>query len=547
AGRPIVAESKWLEAGRALIPGKGIVGRLKHVAFGSLMAQDAWLTAASARAEYMRLAERRILAERLVREAVHGVDDANLAARLSEVAAEIRTLSPSVADDIARALVSSPDASALRATLTRKIAPDRAPDIRRLELLAAPRVDLVEEAREAARRLTWNNDPPLFVADMFRAIDAAPPPLRFLARQVFKYVKVPVNITMSFFGDYALAPAKFIKSVADRNPEKAADAAARSLVAYGMFGVGWVLSSLGMVDGPGPKDPNLRAAWMSAGHVPNTLRIGNWHISLSGLQPFSYYFIIPAAIRERLEEARATGKQVDEDFIVRGLQMLFRNVILDSSVMASMANIYDAIASELSTPGKLGQAIGGIITGAIPRILAVAAREMDPLEREIFRSGDSMQDALINQVLYSIPGAREKLPPRLGIFGETVKKGHVPLSPFIRTVERAGDPVAEELFRLGLTVSRPPASVEVAGERVQVPPEVQRLQQIARGTLVRRYLERLIRSPEYAALSDEQKRQVLRAAIRYATPTDLMRQLRETGGAGLTEERLRQSMGVVQP
>lgn len=170
AGRPIVAESKWLEAGRALIPGKGIVGRLKHVAFGSLMAQDAWLTAASARAEYMRLAERRILAERLVREAVHGVDDANLAARLSEVAAEIRTLSPSVADDIARALVSSPDASALRATLTRKIAPDRAPDIRRLELLAAPRVDLVEEAREAARRLTWNNDPPLFVADMIVSI-----------------------------------------------------------------------------------------------------------------------------------------------------------------------------------------------------------------------------------------------------------------------------------------------------------------------------------------------------------------------------------------
>jgi hypothetical protein len=147
------------------------------------------------------------------------------------------------------------------------------------------------------------------------------------------------------------------------------------------------------------------------------------------------------------------------------------------------------------------------------------------LQRQIAQGMDPVirQPRTVEQnVLTSIPGLSQSVPPRLTRFGEEVTRPGGPLKrmfdPFNISTE-VDDPIATELSRLGVNISVPSG-------RLTMPVQLQDrtgLEEFSlsdaqstgfrqtQGRAVRQALERVMQSPRYRELSDVERERVIRS------------------------------------
>ena len=117
-----------------------------------------------------------------------------------------------------------------------------------------------------------------------------------------------------------------------------------------------------------------------------------------------------------------------------------------------------------------------------------------------------------------IPGASQSLPSRRDIFGQAITNEGTPperlLSPMFRSTAKS-DPVLNEMERLGYA----PGSIDrnISGNEL-TPDQYSELSQIA-GEQAKRILDKVVASPNWQQVPDEQKLKIIRNIFDHARET----------------------------
>lgn len=174
------------------------------------------------------------------------------------------------------------------------------------------------------------------------------------------------------------------------------------------------LAKEGLIEGSGPVDPQLRAAWLAAGHVPYSVRLPNGtRIPISNFEPWNTPLGLVAdytQIVDHLDEPSvAQGAMAVVFTLMKGMadKTYWRTVNDLVDVASGMAlghepttKTRDALMSPLTTVVTGGPLVGGV------------ERAIDPTLRE----GRSYIDSLVAKV----PGYSKTLPPVRDGYGDPV-------------------------------------------------------------------------------------------------------------------------------
>jgi hypothetical protein len=364
-------------------------------------------------------------------------------------------------------------------------------------------IALRDQAHLFARRSVFQEKPGEFVQKI-QELSRMFPPLTF----IMPFIKTPANILrqgVEFSPLGAAMPAARQGGRAGRQAQSrvAAGTAAAGVLAY--------LAATGRLSGRGPSNPAERNALYEKNWEPNSVKIGDKWVSYQLFQPISVQAAIIANLYEQLAESKA-----DEDTIattVADTMSRSMNSFLNQSFLSGLFDFVEAIQSVDRSAARVA---GRTASGFVPLVSLQRqiAQGMDPVIR---------QPRTVEQnVLTSIPGLSQSVPPRLTRFGEEVTRPGGPLKrmfdPFNISTE-VDDPIATELSRLGVNISVPSG-------RLTMPVQLQDrtgLEEFSlsdaqstgfrqtQGRAVRQALERVMQSPRYRELSDVERERVIRS------------------------------------
>jgi len=271
-----------------------------------------------------------------------------------------------------------------------------------------------------------------------------------------------------------------------------------TLASGGPFLLGYMLSQMGLMTGPG-MTPERRARYDTLGGKPNSIKVGDTWYRIDRLTPIASLMMMGATFHEaqQVEELEGTDKLL----AVLGSAAA---VPLESSPVQGVRDIVEAFSPKYAgargtTLGRIGSNIvGSIVT---PPLIARAAAAADDRER--------VADTFSERIQARIPLLREKLPERIDVLGTPVpsRGGLSAFGVFSPSADRTiGDPVRAELARLNVGLRPPQRKKDETGQDYQFRAELY-------GRQAERDLLRVMLSEEYAFASDDRKKDMLRAAL----------------------------------
>jgi hypothetical protein len=370
---------------------------------------------------------------------------------------------------------------------------------RMVELLSGVGDDtarISEQSDRFARRAVFQEKASPIVGHL-QALSQRYPALSF----VQPFLRTPANILRQ---GIEFSPAGFAMPAARAGGREGAQAMARaSLGTIGAAGLAW-LAATGRLSGNGPNDPIERAQLMESGWRPNSVKIGDQWVEIALFQPVS---VQAMAIANAFESWRARGMR-EADAPTKALEAVrgFGQSILDLSFLNGMADLFGAFSRQGSAGAKFAEYLGRVGSGFVPLSGAqrTVARGLDPNVRDA--SGFS------EQLMTGIPGLSDNVPSKMNRFGEDVVRPGGPLKraadPF-NVSPTVDDPVLRELGRLGIRMGMPGGNVS----GIELSNEQERALQRSKGQATHTLLQRVVASPAYQQLPDEQKAAVLEAAI----------------------------------
>jgi hypothetical protein len=364
-------------------------------------------------------------------------------------------------------------------------------------------IALRDQAHLFARRSVFQEQPGEFVQKI-QEMSRMFPPLTF----IMPFIKTPANILRQ---GVEFSPLGAAMPAFRQGGRAGAQAQARVATGTAAAGVLAYLAATGRLSGRGPSNPGERNALYEKGWEPNSVKIGDTWVSYQLFQPVSVQAAIIANLYEQLAESKA-----DEDTIattVADTMSRSMNSFLNQSFLSGLFDFVEAIQSVDRSAARVA---GRTASGLVPLV---------SLQRQIAQGIDPVirQPRTVEQnILTSIPGLSQSVPPRLTRFGEEVTRPGGPvkrmLDPFNLSTEE-DDPVATELSRLGVNISVPSG-------RLTVPVQLQDrtgLEEFplsdtqstafrqSQGRAMRRALEVVMQSPGYRRLSDVDRERVIRS------------------------------------
>ncbi|UVM64589.1 hypothetical protein LOY34_14645 [Pseudomonas sp. B21-009] len=399
------------------------------------------------------------------------------------------------------------------------------------ELVANPPQELVEAGQDAALFHTFNNQAGKITQAVNNLRHSLP---HGTGNLVVPFLKTPANLITYAVKHSPAAP--IFKEVR----QDLHSGGARQEEALARMGIGSLLIALGSVGvmggnltGGGPEDPEARKAWLAAGNQPYSLKVnGRWQ-QYSRIEPIASLVGIAADVASGAQDQalgmgsiiKAVGRNFTSKTWLQGLSGVMQAMTDPDRYGASWIN---RSAATLAQPATLLSHIG---------------RYMDPYQRQTDR------DSFVDQLKYRLPGetfGRESLPIKLDQYGQPIMESQ-------RQIGRAGpipittpseDPVRVESGRLGWS---PPAfkrALTNRSKKVQIPADqYHELAQLA-GQLTFDGAQRLMRTPGWASLDDDARRDALermarkvRAVVRLAAIPFV------TSGNRQAVDRLRNTLG----
>ena len=381
------------------------------------------------------------------------------------------------------------------------------------QTLANPTEDMVLGAHTDAAMSTYKNETVLsnMASDIKRGLKARQASSEGGRKVGYGAGMIAVDLTMPFTrvpsailnvaADYS--PAGFVKAVAysmDPNPKIQAELVQRltkASIGTGLMLWGMKAAEQGNATGSFPKDAGQRERWALEGKKANSVKIGDTWRDIRWLGPMAIPFLMGVNITAA-EEAEGFKEKA-----AIGVGFLGKTL----TEMAFLTGI-SALVEGLEDPvGKGASAISRIAV-PLPAMVGHAAAAVDPVQRQATTVGEKVQARL--------PFASKGLPPRLSAFGDTLKRpGGVGAFLDVSFGSKATDTeITRELDRLGVNPGRIGRQLTLAGEKVRrSPTEVNELT-TEFGPIKQAVLAEVMGSPDYAGLTDEEKKRALEDALR---------------------------------
>lgn len=398
------------------------------------------------------------------------------------------------------------------------------------QLVQDPTPGMIEAAGLHARTNTFNSQAGAFAAAIMSAKAKQP-----WLNVIVPFVRTPANIVNFALKRTPVAPLyKDVRSDLRAGGAKQERAIARILWGSSVLTGAGLLANAGYLTGGGPEDEKERAALMATGWRPYSVKVGDTYHEYSRLDPFAMWLGVASDLATKDWQTKDAGDTV------ASLIASFSNAVINKTWMQGLSDFSEF----LSDPKRNGEwylkRLGGTLAQPFT-LLSNIASERDPYVRE----SNSLPDA----VKYRLPGLRESLPVRLDPFGEPIPNRTYPGGPFsiaapIAQSRQTDDPVRLEAGRLGWSPSAPQKHITSGGQRHPLSSEqYHEFQQLA-GQLVRAGAQRLMASPGWKSLDDDQRKDALdelsrkaRAAVRVAFLPLL------TSGNRTALDRLRATLG----
>jgi hypothetical protein len=393
------------------------------------------------------------------------------------------------------------------------------------DILAHPSKKMLDQARDFAAMATFNDRPGATARFIMHWRDRLP----FQAgRLVVPFVNTLTNI---FKRGIEMTPV--VGAVANRQRLKALDAEllARQLEGTVLGAVLMLVFSPDDITTEVPESPTARANFYQQGKIPYALKMPSWMPGIGGtwvsynrVEPFNTVLSMIATTWQTV-----ANPEIDED---------------DSRVTATMMQLADGLWENLiaSTYADNVQRLfrPNIGEGAkrtlerIPASLVPYSSFWRSLHRAYearFASIGGPEEAVVRQRVGWVSELAQVVPfgaaifdedqrglPRIDAFGEVIT---IPGDAFrqwlpIKWSTPELDPVEQELARIDAMPGLPSRSWTIRGEKVEMPEEQFYEYAMAYGKRTKEALARLIESPGYQRLTDEQKLKKIDSVTRRA-------------------------------
>lgn len=288
------------------------------------------------------------------------------------------------------------------------------------------------------------------------------------------------------------------------------DLAKSGLGSTAFVGLGYALSSAGLLTGGYPDDQKERDRWKAEGIEPNSVKIGDKYVSLNYLGPAAILMGMGAGVQKRQEKGQ------DPFTISVGAVGDTFNAFFEQSYVQGLNSAINAVKDSQ----RYGESYANSLArGFVPNILRQTAVATDDKQRQV--------DNPLEAITSGIPGLSKTLDAKVDVYGREIEnKQTLPLGQMWDALKisnsRETNDVIDEVSRLhsvdpsnkDLQVTPPQAqsSVSVNGVNVKLTDDQKSQLQKDIGAAALEGMQQVINSSQYQSLSDEEKASALNKA-----------------------------------
>ena len=413
----------------------------------------------------------------------------------------------------------------------------------KLNGVSEPTAAMIETARQDALARTWQdtNGYTRFVSNVKNALNTFQAGGYGLGDVFLKFTKTPANLTKALV-DYS--PAGLVRALAsearkfrqavskgEATPQmqrRFVNSLSKGITGSLLTAIFAVLAENGVLRGEGSDDPDAADFEENVlGLQPYSVKIGDKTYSYEWMQPIGGTAAIVSDIVQTMKEGDADEfftLDPEANAIVAALQS-GGQVLYDQSFMQSLSNLFES-------DNMVQNFLNGILAEPavfVPQLSSQVARLTDDTARRSYVSGRPL-DTAVNRVKAKIPGLRSTLEPVVDVLGREVPASSSPFDVFLNPANTSAarpTAAAEEMYRLysatGDTRVIPPKAPGAitytsGGETVKktLTAEEKTEYQRITGQIAQNEVERLTESRDYAALTDEEKADLLADIYSYA-------------------------------
>lgn len=294
-----------------------------------------------------------------------------------------------------------------------------------------PTDDMLEAAVHDAEVAVFQNRTGL--GDIARAIQKTKP-----GKLIVPFGRTPSAIATQIINYSPIGPAKEVVdqiSKGEFNQRKFSQAFGRGIVGTGVLAVGGLLLKAGLMTLDRPRTERERKLWEIEGRKPNSIKIGDKWRSVQVLGPAGNVLVIGGHFQEGLDQTGSPTKAIVQ--AMTGGAKSFSEQTFVTGINQAVTALVDP---ERSFEGWFSSMAGSVV----PTIVADIARAQDDKTRRT--------EGPFQRVQSRIPVLREKLPPRIDVFGQDLPRyGGNPLEVMVDPTRPAlinNDVVVTELRRL---------------------------------------------------------------------------------------------------
>lgn len=370
-------------------------------------------------------------------------------------------------------------------------------------ILDNPPTKLMEQATKEAKYATFQNE--TMLGSVAGAIKQGAERYggdtgRAIADFFIPFTQVPASIATRVIQRTPVGTgAEIVKQIINtRNGKPFDQRAMAKAIGEGSFGSavfagGYALANSGMLTFGYPEDQKERELWEAEGKQPYSVRVGDRWYSLNYIQPFGTLLAVGGEAANAVKDGADAASAISRAIATAG------QAVMNQSFLKGISGVLDAI----DDPKRYAENYVSNTAGSIvPNFIRALARASDGTQRE--------QKGALEGIQGSIPLLRNGLPAKQDTFGQDLPAKDSFVNQYLNPLRPSkvrGEEVTAELRRLqdaGLGILPTSAKKDTFKDTELTREQVSEINRRT-GLAMKDEYGKLIASPEYQALSDEQK------------------------------------------
>lgn len=288
------------------------------------------------------------------------------------------------------------------------------------EIVEKAKLYATEQAQiETFRQYSW-------LANKINEIERRNTATNMVVGSILPFKKTPINIAKAGLNYSPLGFAKTLTydisqvKKGNMNASTLVDHLAQNITGTGLTLVGYMLASMGILNGSGDDDKEGTYDYQ-LGKQSYSVTIGDSTFSLSWLSPTAMPLFVGANAYEQLVE----GNDWNGDVVIQTLAQTL-DPLSEMSFLSSLDSVLSSYDSGIQKFAGIGETmVQNYATQFVPTLSSQLAATIDDTKRSTKVAGDSgfkAFDETINKLIYKIPFLRETLEPSTDIWGNEVKQ-----------------------------------------------------------------------------------------------------------------------------